>query len=95
MTRSKVKSRSDHDAAHLHILTNVPNKYELLNLTFSEIQPYFFTPPAHPDTMGENNTPTALKGCGIKANKSLTEPVQYHTTKTKRVWCKAEKLGFL
>ena len=27
--RSKVKSRSDHDTAHLHILTNVPTKYQL------------------------------------------------------------------
>ena len=27
--RSKVKSRSDHDVAHLHILTNVPTKYQL------------------------------------------------------------------
>ena len=26
--RSKVKSRSDHDVAHLHILTNVPTKYK-------------------------------------------------------------------
>ena len=25
-------------------------------------------PPAHPDTMGENNTPTALKGCGVKTS---------------------------
>ena len=25
----KVKSRSDHDAAHLHPLTNVPTKYQL------------------------------------------------------------------
>ena len=25
----KVKSRSDHDVAHLHILTNVPTKYQL------------------------------------------------------------------
>ena len=25
----KVKSRSDHDAAHLHPLTNVPSKYQL------------------------------------------------------------------
>ena len=23
--------------------------------------------PAHPDTMGENNTPTALKGCVVKS----------------------------
>ena len=27
--RSKVKSRSDHDVAHLHLLTNVPTKYQL------------------------------------------------------------------
>ena len=26
---SKVKSRSDHDVAHLHPLTNVPTKYQL------------------------------------------------------------------
>ena len=24
-------------------------------------------PTAHPDTMGENNTPTALKGCEVKS----------------------------
>ena len=29
MAWSKVKSRSDHDVAHLHILTNVPTKYQL------------------------------------------------------------------
>ena len=29
VARSKVKSRSDHDDAHLHILTNVPTKYQL------------------------------------------------------------------
>ena len=28
-TRSKVKSRSHHDAAHLHPLTNVPTKHQL------------------------------------------------------------------
>ena len=27
--RSKVKSRSDHDVAHLHPLTNIPTKYQL------------------------------------------------------------------
>ena len=27
-TRSKGKSRSDHDETHLHILTNVPTKYQ-------------------------------------------------------------------
>ena len=29
MARSKVKSRSDHDVAHLQLLTNVPAKYQL------------------------------------------------------------------
>ena len=29
MARSKVKSRSDHDVAHLHPLTNIPTKYQL------------------------------------------------------------------
>ena len=29
MARSKVESRSDHDIAHLHPLTNVPTKYQL------------------------------------------------------------------
>ena len=29
MARSKVKSRSDHDVAHLQLLTNVPTKHQL------------------------------------------------------------------
>ena len=29
MARSKVKSWSDHDVAHLHPLTNVPTKHQL------------------------------------------------------------------
>ena len=29
MARSKVKSRSDYDVAHLHPLTNIPTKYQL------------------------------------------------------------------
>ena len=44
-----------------------------LHFTVSEIQP------AHPDTMGENNTPTALKGCGVKR----TENGQSFTKKNK------------
>ena len=63
--------RSNQDVAHLHPLTNVPTKYQLPT-------PYSFwdtawenfwrpeRPPTHPDTMGENNTPTALNGCGVK-----------------------------
>ena len=35
--RSKVKSLSDHDIAHLHPLTNIPTKYQLPHLTVSEI----------------------------------------------------------
>ena len=119
--RSKVKSRSDHDVAHLQPLTNVPAKYQLptpygcrdiartrfsnsrslrqgqrsnqgqtmtlhtytpqpmslpsmnfLHLTVSEIQPgqtISRRPPTHPNTMGEKDTPTALKGCGVKTGK--------------------------
>ena len=75
MERSKVKSRSHHDVAKLHPLTNVPTKYQLpIPYGFRDIaRTNFFPPPArldarppaHPDTMGENNTPTALKGCGV------------------------------
>ena len=32
-------------------------------------------PPTQPDTMGENNIPTALKGCGVKT--------RLHTTRAK------------
>ena len=45
----------------------------LPNITFlhpmvSEKQPEqtFSGPPAHPNAMGENNTHTALKKCGVK-----------------------------
>ena len=69
--RSKVKSRSGYDVAHLHILTNVPTKYELSTpYGFWDTAWTNFFPVAHPstppDTMGENNTPTALQGCGVK-----------------------------
>ena len=57
----KVKSRSDHNVAHLQLLTNVPTKYQLP--TSSYIQFLRYSPPAHPDThtetMGENNILTA------------------------------------
>ena len=67
--RSKVKSRSHHDVAHLHPPTSVPTKYQLPTPygLLMEIQPskLFRHPNAHPDTMGENNTRTDLKGCGV------------------------------
>ena len=40
MVRSKVKSRSHYDVAHLHPLVNVPTKYQLPTpITVSEIWP--------------------------------------------------------
>ena len=86
---SNIKSRSHHNAAHLHPVTNVPTKFQLsprqghtmmfhtytpnqcpyLVLTSYTLQFLRYSPdklfplPAHPDAMGENNTPTAIKGC--------------------------------
>ena len=72
--RSKVKLRSHHDIAHLH---PYPCPYQVstsYTLQFLRYRPdKLFPPPghppaslpAHPDTMGENNTPTDLKGCGV------------------------------
>ena len=76
-----VKSRSHHDVAHLHPLTNVPTKYQLPTplrfLRYSPDKLFPAThPPTHPDTMGENNTPTAVKGCW--GTTSLLQPS--HTT---------------
>ena len=34
--------------------------------------------PAHPDTIGENNTQRALKGCGEKAEYQFTFDIYYH-----------------
>ena len=60
----------------LHTYTPQPMSLPSMNflhLTVSEIQPgqtisrrLTARPPAHLDTTGENNTPTALKGCGVK-----------------------------
>ena len=63
---------SHHDVAHLHPLTNVPTTYQLPTpYGFGDTaRTNFFHPPnCQPDrldTMGENNTLTALKGCGVK-----------------------------
>ena len=50
MARSKVKSRSDHDVAHLHPLTNVSTKYQLPTIYgfWDTAWTSFFPPPAHP-----------------------------------------------
>ena len=57
--RSKVKSRSHHDVAHLHPLTNVPTKYQLPTpYGFSDTgRTTFFPPPQCPDSP---------KVCGVK-----------------------------
>ena len=59
-------------------MTNVPTKYQLPTpYGFRDTaRTNFFPPPAHTpahlDTIGENNTPTALKGCGVKSYKLNT-----------------------
>ena len=57
-----------------------------LHLTVSEIQPgqtFSHNPPAHPDTMGENNTPTVRKGCGVKTRqKYKSDEVSEETAST-------------
>ena len=72
-----------------------------LHLTVSEIQPgqtISRRPPDHPDTMGENNTPTAIKGCGVKIKKReamefrggfLENYKKYENSKM----CKRQKIG--
>ena len=54
--------------AHLQSLTSVPTKQQLATPYASRdtAQTNFFMPTTHLDTMGENNTPTALMGCGVK-----------------------------
>ena len=45
--------------------TYTPNQFPYQVPTSYTLQ-FTARPPTHPDTMGENNTPTALKGCGVK-----------------------------
>ena len=84
---------SHHDIALLHPQPMSLPSINSLHLTVSEIQPgqtFFHSLPAclserrptHPDIMGENNTPTAHKGCGIKTGcrkHSGTPKVKGHT----------------
>ena len=59
--RSKIKSRLHNDVA----LVAIPNEC-LPSISFLYLMVLVLDrPPDHPDTMGENNTLTALKGCGI------------------------------
>ena len=65
---SKDKSRSHHDFTNLHPQPMSLPTINFLQLTVSEIQAGKAFPcssPAQSDTMGENNTPTAFKGCGV------------------------------
>ena len=80
---SKVKGqtmvRPTTDVAHLHPLTNVPTMYKLPTpYGFRDIARTRFyraaRPTAHPDSMGENNTLTALKGCGVIKRINLLIP---------------------
>ena len=50
MARSKVKSRSDSDVAHLHIITNVSTQYQLPTPYgfWDTARTNFFPPPARP-----------------------------------------------
>ena len=63
----------------LHTYTPQPMSLPSINflhLTVSEIQPgQTFPPPAHLDNMGENNNPTALKGCGVKIIKKIHKKI--------------------
>ena len=64
MTKSKVKSMAYHDVAHLHLHPPTPpptmsqTSINFLHLMVSEVQ--------SGQTMGENNTVTALEGYGVK-----------------------------
>ena len=69
--RSKVKSRSDHDVAQLHPLTNVPTKYQLPTPYgfWDTARTNYFPPPTHPDTI--------LKGCGVKMEKERNQRILF------------------
>ena len=59
-----------------------------LHLTVSEIQPgqiFSRRPPTHLDTMGENNTPTDLKGCGVKTGPRRSTPYEAHTVASQKL----------
>ena len=93
MARSKVKSRSHHDVAHLHTQPMSLPCINFLHLTVSEIQAgqtFSRRVPGHPDTMGENNTPTALKGCGV--TETLQGSAAWRKTETRPEKARVVKL---
>ena len=71
----KVKGQNHGQAMTLHTYSpnqcpyQVSTSYTLWFLRYSpdKLIPAA-RPPTHPDTMGEHNTPTALKGCGVKSD---------------------------
>ena len=68
MAKSKVKSRSHHDVAHLHPLANVPTKYQFpthYGVRDTRWTTSFRHPPIRSPWV-KTNTPTAFKGCGVK-----------------------------
>ena len=73
MTRSKVKSKSHHDIAHLHPEPMSLPSINILYFMVSEIEPdnFFFQQPNQPNAIGESNTYTVFKGCGVKINMQL------------------------
>ena len=70
--RSIGKSRSNHDIAHLHPQPMSLTSFNLLHLIVSSGKTFSHCHPAHPDTMGKNNTHTTLKGCGVTNKKVIS-----------------------
>ena len=66
--RSKVKSRSHHDVAHLHSLTNVPTKYQLPTpYGFRDTgRTNFFPPPTYPPIRTPWVKTIPRQPCGVK-----------------------------
>ena len=71
----------------LHTYTPQPMALPIMNFLHPTVSR---RPPAHPDTMGENNTPTALKGCGVKRGKTVIAPDRSVVSVTS--WCEAKLL---
>ena len=66
------QGQRSNQVAHLHPQPMSLPSINFLHLMVSEIharQTSSHRPPAHPDTIGEINTLTALKGCGVKNEK--------------------------